>query len=100
MVLLLLQFGVIYSGGAWYCFNLGSFWAYTVLVRRERGKCSTVLVLVVYGKSSAVFCFSLVHKHEKTKNKKQKRNESLQSSKPVYSSSLIAFQRKKIAESA
>ena len=88
----------MYSGGGWYYFNLGSFWAYTVLIRRERGKCSTVLFLVVYGKSSAVFILSLVHKHEKTKNKKQKRNESLQSSKLVHSSSVIAFQIKKNAE--
>ena len=66
-----------------YCFNLGSLRAPAVSIRRERGKCSTVLFLV--GTQTW-----------ENKSKKQKRNERPQSSKLVQSSSVIAFQRKKL----
>ena len=58
------------------------------------GKSSTVLFLVVSGKSSTVlavpYCFLTWYPYLRTR--KQKRNESLQSSKLVHSSSAIAFQ--------
>ena len=58
------------------------------------GKSSTVLFLVVSGKSSTVlavlYCFLTWYTNLRTR--KQKRNESLQSSKLVHSSSAIAFQ--------
>ena len=58
------------------------------------GKSSTVLFLVVSGKSSTViavlYCFLTWYTNMRTR--KQKRNESLQSSKLVHSSSVIAFQ--------
>ena len=58
------------------------------------GKSSTVLFLVVSGKSSTVlavlYCFLTWYTNMRAR--KQKRNESLQSSKLAHSSSVIAFQ--------
>ena len=58
------------------------------------GKSSTVLFLVVSGKSSTVlavlYCFLTWYIN--MRKRKQKRNESLQSSKLIHSSSVTAFQ--------